>query len=224
MSQPKRERLDRATRMEQLLDVAERAFAERGYSATSIEHLAQSAGVSRPVIYDHFGSKDGIYLACLRRARQLLDETVITAVLAVEDLEGRLIAGIDATFAFIEENPARWAAVYNGVAVAGPVADEAWRLRMATVDQITAMIADAVPTAPRRRVEAYAHALSGAVEQTERWWRNSPDLTRAEAVRNLSDFAWRGLRQLVDEQEALLAEGAAAPADESRRPDPSTTS
>jgi AcrR family transcriptional regulator len=221
MIERKRERLDRATRMEQLLDVAEGAFAERGYSATSIEFLARSAGVSRPVVYDHFGSKDGIYLACLRRARKLLDEAVITAVLAVDDLEGRVIAGIDATFAFIEENPARWAAVYNGVAVAGPVAEEAWRLRLATVDQIAAMIQLSLPHAPRRRVEAFAHALSGAVEQTERWWRNTPELTRAEAVENLSDFAWRGLRQLVDESPG----GPAVPAtDESGPPPPSNGS
>jgi AcrR family transcriptional regulator len=185
--------------MEQLLDVAEQAFAERGYGATSIEFLARSAGVSRPVIYDHFGSKDGIYLACLHRARTLLDESVVTAVLAVEDLRGRLTAGIDATFAFIEENPARWAAVYNGVAVAGPVAEAAWRLRLSTVDQIAALIQDAVPSIPRRRVESFAHALSGAVEQTERWWRNTPDLTRAEAVQNLSDFVWSGLGRLVED-------------------------
>ena len=223
MTQQKRVRLERSVRMEQLLDAAEQAFAEQGYSATSIEHLAQSAGVSRPVIYDHFGSKDGIYLACLRRARQLLDESVITAVLAVTDLEERLIAGIDATFAFIEENPARWAAVYNGVAVAGPVAEEAWRLRLATVDQIAAMIEDAVPDIPRRRIESYAHALSGAVEQTERWWRNTPDLTRAEAVRNLAEFAWRGLRHLVDEQQAL-PDGDGDVTDEPGRPAPSSTS
>jgi len=200
VTQPRRTRLERSVRVEQLLDVAESAFAERGYSATSIEFLARSAGVSRPVIYDHFGSKDGIYLACLRRARDLLDESVVTAVLAVDDLRGRLTAGIDATFAFIEENPARWAAVYNGVAVAGPVAEEAWRLRLSTVDQIGLLIQDALPSIPRRRIDAFAHALSGAVEQTERWWRNTPDLTRAEAVQNLSDFVWSGLDQLVRDE------------------------
>jgi AcrR family transcriptional regulator len=191
--------MERGARMEQLLDVAEHAFAELGYSATSIERLAQLAGVSRPVIYDHFGSKDGIYLACLRRARARLDDAVATAVLAVDDLYERLAAGIDATFAFIEENPARWAAVYNGVAVAGPVAEEAWRLRMQTVDQIAALVDAALPGLPRRRVEAFAHGLSGAVEQTERWWRNTPDLSRAEAVKNLSDFAWWGMHRLVEE-------------------------
>jgi AcrR family transcriptional regulator len=195
---PIRQRLTREARVEQLLDVAEQVFAERGYAATSIERLAQVAGVSRPVIYAHFGSKDGIYLACLRRARRLLDESVLGAVLSVEDLEGRLTAGIDATFAFIESRPNSWAVVYHGVAVSGPVAEEAWRLRLATVDQIAALIQVAAPNTPPRQIEAFAHALSGAVEETERWWRNTPDLSRADAVKRLSEFAWRGVRQLLE--------------------------
>jgi AcrR family transcriptional regulator len=193
---PTRQRLARAARVEQLLDVAERIFAERGYGATSIERLAQAAGVSRPVIYAPFGSKDGIYLACLRRARRLLDEQVLAAVIDVEDIEERLAAGIDATFAFIEQYPDRWTVVYNGVAVTGPVAQEAWRLRLATVEQIAALIQVAAPETPPRQVEAFAHALSGAVEETERWWRNTPGLTREEAVKQLSAFAWRGVSQL----------------------------
>ena len=194
---PGRQRLARAARMEQLLDVAEHIFAERGYGATSIERLAQAAGVSRPVIYSHFGSKDGIYLACLRRARRLLDEQVLAAVIDVEDLEARLAAGIDATFAFIESYPDRWAVVYHGVAVTGPVAEEAWRLRLATVEEIAALIQIAARDTPPRQVEAFAHALSGAVEETERWWRNTPGLTRKEAVARLSAFAWRGVSQLT---------------------------
>ncbi len=193
---PTRQRLTRAARMEQLLDVAEQIFAERGYAATSIERLAQAAGVSRPVVYANFGSKDGIYLACLRRARRLLDETVLAAVMGVEDLEERLTAGIDATFGFIESYPARWAVIYNGVAVTGPVAEEAWRLRLASVEQTAALIQVAAPDTPPRVVEAFAHALSGAVEETERWWRNTRGLSRADAVERLSNFAWQGVAQL----------------------------
>ena len=86
------------------------------------------------------------------------------------------------------------------------------------------MIQLSVPHAPRRRVEAFAHALSGAVEQTERWWRNTPELTRAEAVRNLSEFAWRGLRQLVDEAAGGPEEQDAPATDESGGPPPSVGS
>jgi AcrR family transcriptional regulator len=193
---PARQRLTREQRTAQLLDVAEAMFAERGYGGTSLASLAQAAGISRPIIYAHFGSKDGIYLACLRRARHMLDEAVLNAVIAVEDIEGRLRAGIDATFAFIEANPARWSVVYNGVAVTGAVAEEAWRLRLATVDQIAALIEAAAPETPRRKVEAFAHALSGAVEETERWWRHSPGMSRPEAVGHLTTFAWHGVSEL----------------------------
>jgi hypothetical protein len=54
-----------------------------------------------------------------------------------------------------------------------------------------------VPHAPRQKVEAFAHALSGAGEQLERWWRQNPELTRREIVDYFHAFAWQGLSQLV---------------------------
>ncbi|HEX8804616.1 MAG TPA: TetR/AcrR family transcriptional regulator [Acidimicrobiales bacterium] len=191
-------RMARADRVEQLLDVAEVLFAEHGYDGTSIERIARTAGITRPVVYDHFGSKDGIYLACVRRARDRLETAITEGVVGVDDLERRLFAGLDACFAFIEADPARWAVMFRGVAVTGDVADEAQEQRFATVDTIADLIHAATPRAPRRQVEAFAHALSGAGQQMERWWRHNPDIPRAEVVDHLHRFAWSGLSQLVE--------------------------
>lgn len=54
----------------QLLDLAEELFIQKGYVGFSIDDLSRAAGVSRPTVYHHFGSKDGVYLACLRRVRE----------------------------------------------------------------------------------------------------------------------------------------------------------
>ena len=191
-------RLPRVERVEQLLDVAQAVFAEQGYDGSSIERIARVAGISRPIVYEHFGSKDGIYLACLRRARSQLDRALATAVEGVDDLEQRLAAGIGACFSFIEEDPQRWSVLFNGVALTGPVAAEATQLRSATVAAIADMIQAARPRAPRRQVEAFANALSGASEQLERWWRLNPDMSRDEVAGYLHDFAWRGLSQFRD--------------------------
>lgn len=194
----RRRRLRRDERVEQLLDVAQQLFARNGFDGTSIEQLARSAGITRPVIYEHFGSKEGIYLACIRRARAQLDAVIGAAVDGVEDLEQRLVAGIDASFRFIEEDPERWSVLFNGVAIRGEVAEEATLLRFATIERIADFVHDAIPTTPRRDVEAYAHALSGAGEQLERWWRRNPTVSRQEVVGHLHRFAWQGLRPLVE--------------------------
>src|SRR5882757_4472745 len=72
-------RVPRAIREQQLLDLAEALFIDNGYAGFSIEDLCQAANVSRPVVYHHFGSKDGIYLACLRRIRDEFEAALIDA-------------------------------------------------------------------------------------------------------------------------------------------------
>jgi AcrR family transcriptional regulator len=196
-TKPTGRRMARAARVEQLLNVAEVVFAEYGYDGTSIERIAKAAGITRPVVYDHFGSKEGIYLACVRRACERFEFAVAEGITGVDDLEQRLYAGLDACFAFIEEDPDRWAIMFRGVAVSGHVAEEALRMRFATVTALADLIQHAAPDAPRGKVEAFAHALSGAGEQLERWWRQNPHLTRHEIVDHFHAFAWAGLSQLV---------------------------
>lgn len=188
--------MSRAVREQQLLDVALRLFIEHGYQGTSIEDLASAAGVTRPIIYHHFGSKDGIYLACLRRARAELDQRMIGSASEARGAQDRVLRGIDAYFAFVEDNRAAWAILFGGgVAVAGPAAAEAARLRLATVRQIAELLVATFPRAERHVLEAFAHAISGAGEQLAKWWQNNPQLTRAEVTEHLLRFAWHGLAQ-----------------------------
>ena len=195
-------RLSRDERITQLLDVAQPLFARHGYLGTSIELIARTAHVSRPVIYDHFGNKDGIYFACVRRARAAFQLAVIEGIIGVEGLSERLYAGLDACFAFIEADADRWAVMFRGVALSGNAAEEAVRMRFETVAMLGALIQDSLPDAPPERVEAFAHALSGAGEQMERWWRARPDMTRRQVVDHLHAFAWRGLVQLAPRADA----------------------
>jgi AcrR family transcriptional regulator len=193
-----RRRLRRGERSEQLLDVAEGLFAARGYERTSIEAIARAAGVTRPIVYEHFGSKDGIYLACVQRARGQFHRAVLSAVVGVDGLSARLHAALDACFAFIETDPDRWGVMFRGAALTGTAGDESTRLRFETVAMLGAVIQDAVPGAPADEVQAYAHALSGAGEEMERWWRSRPDVPRATIVGHLHRFALFGVSRLAD--------------------------
>ena len=215
-----RARLTRTEREKQLLDVALRLFIERGYQGTSIEELARAAGVTRPIIYAHFGSKDGIYLACLRRARQELDARFAAISGISSDLTERLRLGIDAYFGFVESHREAWSILFGGgVAVAGPAAEEATRMRFATVKGITELMTGVLPHVDRRTLEAYSHAVSGAGEQLAKWWLDNPALTREQMTTYMQAFAWHGLQRLS----ALPAKGRKNKKGQRRPSTPTTT-
>jgi AcrR family transcriptional regulator len=196
-------RVPRAVREHQLLEVAEQLFATQGYQGTSIEDIASVAGVSRPIVYDHFGSKDGIYLACVRRARAELERMFTGAAGASDDPAQQLLGGLNAYFEFIERDRSAWDVLFGGgTAVAGPAAEEVTSLRFATVGRIAELLARAAPDADAQTVEAFAHALSGSSEQLAKWWRHNPQLSRQQIVGYEVAFAWLGLQQLVTETQS----------------------
>jgi AcrR family transcriptional regulator len=193
-------RVPRAVREEQLLEVAEQVFAQQGYQGTSIEDIARTAGVTRPVVYDHFGSKEGIYLACVRRARGELERLIDEAAGTSNDPAAQLWGGINAYFEFVERHGGAWDVLFGqGSAVAGPAAEEVTRQRFATVQGIAGLLKPFVSNeeVDDRAIEALAHALSGSGEQLAKWWRHNPDLTREQVAGYHMAFAWLGLEQLV---------------------------
>src|SRR6266487_2394154 len=79
-------RVPREVRRTQLLELAEELFMEKGYGGFSIDDLCRAAGVSRPIIYEHFGSKDGLYVACLTRIRAEFEQALLAAAAESPDL------------------------------------------------------------------------------------------------------------------------------------------
>jgi AcrR family transcriptional regulator len=189
----------RQVREQQLLDVAEEQFAMHGYGGASIEVIARIAGVSRPIVYDHFGDKEGVYIACLRRARGELEQMILSAVASASTPREMLERGTDAYFEFVERRGQRWAVLFGGVEIAGGAAEEIARLRFDTVNRIRALISAIAPDAEETTVDAFAHAISGSSEQVAKWWRANPALTRERVVGLQVAFAWNGLRQLLPE-------------------------
>ncbi|HWG08596.1 MAG TPA: TetR/AcrR family transcriptional regulator [Solirubrobacteraceae bacterium] len=195
-------RVPRQVREQQLLDVAEEQFAMHGYGGASIEVIARLAGVSRPIVYDHFGGgKEGVYLACLRRARGELEQMILSAVASAERPREMLERGTSAYFEFVERRGQRWAVLFGGVELAGGAAEEIAELRFATVSRIRDLIAVIAPGADETTVDGFAHAISGSSEQVAKWWRANPSMTREQVVSLQVAFAWEGLRQLLPEQD-----------------------
>ena len=185
-------------RSEQLLDVAERLFATSGYGATSIEAIAREAGVSRPIVYRLFGSKEEIYLACLRRARGQMESMMFTAVAGSADLQEQIRLAADAYFQFVEEDPERWRVLFGGdAAVSGPVAEEAMQMHLATERQFADLFAvgDAPPGEPE--LLAISHAVGGAGHQLAQWWLRTPEISREQIVGWYCAVVWEGLGTLL---------------------------
>ena len=188
-----------ALRAEQLLDVAERLFSTHGFGATSIDAIAREASVTRPMIYKRFGSKDAIYLACLRRARAELEAMLFEAVAAAgRDLHGQFVAGADAYFRFVEQGPERWRVLFGGgAAVSGRVAETAMELHLETERRFAALFRQAAPDADDHQLAAYAHAIGGAAHQLAQWWLRTPGVPRGYIVETYCAVTWGGLAAVL---------------------------
>jgi AcrR family transcriptional regulator len=172
-------RVPRELREQQLLDVAEEVFTELGYDAASIEEVTRRAGIKRPLIYTYFGGKEGLYLACYRRARSELDEHLARgADQPVAPGRTAMDNIIHAYFRFLASSPSRWDMLYGpGAAIAGPVADEIAALRHKTVELLADVLRGYMPPeVDDLTVLAYTHAASGSGEQLARWWRRTPEI------------------------------------------------
>ena len=185
-----RKRVGRAERERQILDAAIAVFGERGFQAASMDAVAERVGVTKPVLYTHFGSKDGLLEACVARARAELLEVTTAAVAAAGTAEERMRAGTIAYFDFLAENERTWTLLYSE----SPSAGEALKaVRDQQGELVAGYIRHYLPDVEPRRASAWAHVVVGACEQLAHWWDDHQDTTSAELAGYLMDMVWDGL-------------------------------
>ena len=185
-----RTRLSAPERREQLLAVAGELFAEHGYHRLSMEQLADAAGVSKPVLYQHFSSKRDLYLALVRDALAEMEGQVRTALEGTSDNRARVDGAIGAYFEFIDEPAFRliMTAELTDAAVRSEV--EGAMRRVAAV--IGALIAEDAGLSGDA-AQFLASAVRGLATEGARSWMERPGVDKREAVHLLSRLAWRGL-------------------------------
>lgn len=187
-------RLPAARRRQQLLDVALQVFGEVGFHPTSMNDVADAAGVTKPVLYQHFRSKRDLYREVLTNVgAQLLDE-ITKATTAASGPHEQVELGFIAYFKFVEANEAAFRVLFGG----GTRRDEEFAAQVA---QVEGAIAEAIATlidvegldeAERRHL---AHGLVGLAEGTSRvWMAEGAERPAEELARLVADLAWRGLR------------------------------
>ena len=193
-----RRRLPRAEREQQLLDVAHRLFSERGFHAVSMDEVAIAAGVTKPVLYDHFGSKDGLIVACIRQAGQALAEEIGRAIVGAEEPSALLEAGFRGFFAFVESYGTSWFMLLGESSLGRDAADEVEAIRREQASFVAGRLAASIPGAEATAVAAYSEAVIGACERIALWRRGHPDVSAETATRYLMGLLWGGLRSLSE--------------------------
>ncbi len=192
-----RRRLPRAEREEQLLEVAQAVFAERGFRSPSMDEIAVRAGVTKPVLYDHFGSKDGLIAACIRHAGAQLLRDVDAAVTAVSGPRQILEAGFAAFFGFVELFGQGWFMLIGENSVVGPAADALEAIRRQQAVYVAQRLGAEFPSAERDDLTAYSEGIIGACERIALWRRDRPDVPADRATAVLMSLVWGGLGSLT---------------------------
>jgi AcrR family transcriptional regulator len=188
--------MTRAERERQMLDVAEEVFAEQGYGAVSMEEIAVRVGLSKPMLYEYFGSKEGLLLATIARARGELREVTERAAAEAGSPEDKLHSGYLAYFRFNEAHRRAWLVLLQEPLLLGGAAGEIEATRRQQTDLIVSQMEWLAPDRPRRDLEAYAEIIVGACERLALWRTRNPEVTVEEAARHMMDLTWHGLGSL----------------------------
>ena len=170
-----RRKLPRAARERQMLEVGARVFGRRGYHASSMDEIARACGVTKPMLYAYFGSKEGLYLATVDRMGTYL-VSAVERLLEERDPVVRLRQGVDLILDFIQRDRHGWAVLYAEGLGEGPVARHVAQYRNRIVQAAAVTLGDAVPGSNPRQAEPYAVGLLGAGEALARWWLDRASL------------------------------------------------
>lgn len=191
---PRGVRLPRRERRAQLLDAARTAFVTQGYHAAAMDDIAERAGVSKPVLYQHFPSKQDLYLALLDESVESLTGAVRDALQSTEDNRERVAATIRAYFDFVDDPDGAYRLVFES----DLVNVEEVRRRVERADEMCAAQVAVVIAADTGLSEneamLLATGLTGMAETAaRRWLRNRRALPKAVAAALVQDLIWRGI-------------------------------
>jgi AcrR family transcriptional regulator len=184
----------RAVRERQVLELAEALFAERGYGGASMDELARRAGVTKPVVYELFGSKEGLFGACVDRSIERLAAEIAAAVRAQDEPEARLRAGGLAFIRFAAGNRVAWDLMSMG----GRFAEQARSARSSQAELIRGLMAEiAVEGADPRELDVAAHAVNAAYEGVAHWMWEHPDIPIDQLADWVVELLLPGLRRFT---------------------------
>jgi AcrR family transcriptional regulator len=187
-------RLPRDQRRIQLLDAASDVFTSRGYHAAAMDDIADAAGVSKPVLYQHFPSKLDLYLALLDQSCDRLVDVVQEALASTDDNADRVIATVAAFYEFVSSSGEFRFVFESDLTGDGAVQRRLSRVNDEISDAIATVIAEDTSLRPQQ-AKLLAVSLVGIAQVSARYWISGETsaVTLDEAKQLVSNLAWRGI-------------------------------
>ncbi|MGH8978349.1 MAG: TetR/AcrR family transcriptional regulator [Acidimicrobiia bacterium] len=200
-------RLPADQRRQQLLDVAREVFAARGFHATSMDDIAEAAGVTKPVLYQHFPSKRSLYIELLTDTGEQLLRALTAATRNLERGRDRVESGFLAYFRYVVDSRAGFRLLFSASIRTDPeFARVVDNVVQAAADVISELIEIPASDAHRR---VLANALVGMAEAVGRHVSDDSetdfDADAEDLARWISELAWFGLRGVRAEEPSQLS-------------------
>lgn len=191
-----RVRMTGTQRRHQLIDVARSIFAERGYEGTAVEEVAHRAGVSKPVVYEHFGGKEGLYAVVVDREMTALIDG-ITSSLTNNRYRSRVEAVVLALLTYVEERTDGFR-IMTRDSPASTTSGTYSSLFNDAVGQVASILAGDFARRGQdpELAPLYAQALVGSVSMTAQWWLDAREPKKEVVAAHLVNLMWNGLAHL----------------------------
>jgi AcrR family transcriptional regulator len=214
-----RQRLTKDERRAAILEAASQVFADRGYEGASIEEIAEAAGITRPVIYDHFESKRDLHISLLELHCEQMLGFMGERVASEESAAGRMEAGLAAFFEFVETHPYAWRIVFRDPTPADEeIVAAHQRVNGRVSEALIAMIAatpiaehpsDSVPLETAWAM--WAQIMKNAAHGLAFWWYEHREVPREELVAVTMNAIWVGFERFQQGERWLPPVQAEAP-------------
>ncbi len=193
---PPRKKLTAAARRAQLIEVGRSAFAEKGYEAVSVEEIAERAKVSKPIIYEHFGGKEGLYAVIVDREVEHVVSAISEAISSGSARE-RVEQAALAFLTYVKDRPDGFAVLTHDAPITASRGNLS-SLLSDVAERVGRVFAVAFKEAgyDAKTAPIYAHALVGMVTFVGQWWTEVRKPAVDKVASHLAGLAWMGLRHL----------------------------
>jgi AcrR family transcriptional regulator len=174
--------MPRAEREQRILQVAGGVFARDGYHGASMDEIAAASEISKPMLYQYFGSKEGLYVAYIGQAGQELIDRLGQVFGGVGPTPAIVRARVDAFLGFVEEHRDGWRVLWGEANASRPVAEETSELRGQITAAVRHLVEDGGPALSPAAADAAAIAIVGSGESLANWWLERPEVERGQVA------------------------------------------
>jgi AcrR family transcriptional regulator len=194
-------RLKAADRRGIIEEVALEIFAKKGYLATSIDVIAKTAGVSAPVVYDHFKSKSALHRHLLKRHFAELRASWHDELAGDYSVEQRLSKSIDAWLAYVQSHPLACQFLFRSITEDPAAEAERRKMAMESWGKVLAILPGKLKlnnlnSSSAKRAEMFFEVLRTGLHGLALWWLENPEVPRSEVLRTAMNLLWIGLERV----------------------------